>query len=341
MRPKFGWIASIGQLHGCLRLGGFVASLLMVSGCGGDDSPFYVVDTLRSPVLQLLQKPTGAADGRAGCLRLPTASAGAEETWCQQFPVRPDQGLLLRVVVLAPESTAAIKVVLTEMKQVRNPLASAQPARIGALSERNAKPINLDVFAVQELEGLAKVVTTAPLRLEERFFSLTIPSAESLISELRESGSLPAYSLSYEASAEGVRTDRGFVSFVVLPEPGSPVIDALVDGSLGGEPLSPEARETLVSASRTNTPPQFLSIVPDGGSLGAGSENSIEVALGVDQDPDAKSRIQWFVTSGEMTGSVSSRPKWKPEKSGPGMAFAMVRDLQGGSDFLYRIFEVR
>ena len=327
-----------GRAVGCAVL------LVMTLGCSDEDSPYYVVDTPRTPILQLLQRSGVQASeaNEEGCVTLLSGAAGAQETWCQQFPLRPGQDAMVRFVLLAPQQVASLDLQVTQIAQLSNLNPAARASRL-AVAPGGATATVLDpaVLALEPKPELTKVLLESPLRLEERYFSMRLPDAESLLAGVQERGALPAFSLDYEAKAEGRRTDKGFVTFVVLPEPDSPVTQAIVDGSLGGQPLPPEQRTLFLESAKSNVPPHFTGLTPDGGVLRAQGENRLELNLAEDPDPEARSRIQWFVSSGEVTNAVSRRPKWKPKATGPVAAFAMVRDLQGGSDFVFRTFEAQ
>ena len=331
-------------MHG-LRAGAFLVLGVLgvvMAACGMDDNSYTVVDTIRTPILQLLQKPSGGASdaSRPGCVSLPTGDAGAEERWCQQFPLRPATEVIARFVLLAPASATALTLSFKDISQLRNIDPASRAARIPTQGQDNAVAVDLTKWSFTERSALNKVVSESPLRIEERYYSWRLPDADTLLADVQR-GALPAFNLNYTSEAPGLRIDRGFVAFVVLPEPDSPIIEAILNGSIGGTAADDSQREALLQAAKTNTPPAFVSFSPDGGEVSAGGENRLEVTLGTDPDAGAKSRIQWFVSAGELSNPVSRRPKWKPKNNGPAAAFVMVRDLQGGSDYAFRNFLAR
>jgi hypothetical protein len=322
-------------LRVCVLLMGFI-----FSGCSGDEDPYYTVKEVRTPVLQLMQKvssPSESSSGSANCIELATASDGALERWCQQYPVRPDGQLLLRFVLLSPEG-GSNTVQLESIRRLQNLSSAGRGARIGAATSLNTRPVALADFEPTELTTLNKTVLESPLRIEERYFLLKLPSAESLIAEFLKSGALPGFTLSYQSKNPLFREDRGLVSFTLLPDPSSPLFEAAANGQIGDGQASAADIENARKLSATNVPPKIVGMTPDGGALASNSETRLELTLQSDPDAGAASRVQWFVSSGKITNSVSRRPKWKPEKSGSVVAFAMLRDLQGGSDFTYRVF---
>lgn len=321
-----------------------MVAVSLATGCADEDSSYTVVNTVRTPVLQFLQRPDSSQsnEARRGCISLKTGNEGAEETWCQQFPLRPGKQAYIRFVLLAPASQTPLVLKITELSKLLNSSLAVPAARFrGGPAGPTTRSLDFAALELTEQLSLAKVSSVAPLRFEERFYSIKIPDVEALLSDFRETADLPFFNLSYETSAAGLRTDRGFVSFVALPAPGSPALESLLSGVVNGVVPDASQREALIQAATTNTPPVFESFFPDGGDVRAQAENSFEVTLAADADPDAKSRVQWFVSSGEVSNPVSRRIKWNPKNAGSVAAFVMVRDLQGGSDFAFRAFEAR
>lgn len=321
-------------LHAVLPL---LLMTFILAGCSGDDNPYYTVREVRTPVLQLLQKSAGSSAAASSCQELATAADGSSERWCQQYPVRPDGQVLLRFVLLSPEG-GTNEVQLESLRQLQNLSAAARGARIGSATARNTRPLALSDFEPTELKSLNRTLLEAPLRIEERYFLLKLPSAESLVGDFFKSGALPGYTLTYQSKNPLFRGDRGLVSFYVLPDPASPLFQAAANGQIGGGQASPADLENARKLAASNVPPKIVGMTPDGGSLPSNQETRLELSLQSDPDAGAASRVQWFVSSGKITNSVSRKPKWKPEKSGAVAAFAMLRDLQGGSDFTYRVF---
>ena len=334
-----------------------------VLGCNNDPSPYYVVAEVRTPVLQLLQKAsdTNTDPARKDCLTLDTGSSSAEgnsgttEIWCQQYPVRPDAALLLKFVVMSPpgpDLTVSFDR-LSRLAGLSSQLNSGGVARIGSSDNSNALPEDLTAYEISEVSALRKTVLEEPLKVQEYYYSIKLPSAETLFSDFQTKGALPAYSLQYSVKAAATvnhRSDQGFVSFYVFPDPQSRVFQALLDGLLNrpaatdsaDQPpaLSQDDIDRLKKQATSNTPPEILSFTPNGGTLPAKAETRLEILLGPDNDDDARSRVLWFVNSGKLSNNKSKRPNWKPESSGKGAAFVMVRDLQGGSDYEIKTFDV-
>lgn len=309
------------------------------SGCADEEKKLYLIEEIRTPVLQVFQRDDARSDSDRGCESFDADADGVGEIWCQQFPMRPAVDTLFRFVVMSPEGSP-MQVSFETIRQFRN-LANIQGAEISAANTLNSSEVTLEEFGLRSLDHLAQTPAETPLRIQEVYFSLTLPSTENFIAAFQESGSLPGYTMSYRVESDSHRSDAGNFSFFVLPDPETSDIYDQVASQAGEEQnINPQTLEQIKRQARTNTPPELGDFTFPNSGVKKNKENKIEIAVGEDADEDAKARLQWYTTAGELGPERSRKIKWKPDEAGQAAIFVTLRDLQGGLDFKYVTVDV-
>ena len=297
----------------------------IILSCNPDGKKLYLLEELRVPVAQFWIKPSGAPTAEQMCRTF------SGEIYCQQSPLRPAQAAgekAYLTFVSIHTGTDAVKFELTRIKQLQNPLGGGRGPQQG-VANQEIKP---EKFGLNSLAPNAVTLNTllqdSPLRVEQVGYELTLPTLQDLQNDFRTSGALPTYSFEYKAMVNE-KSDRGSVSVYLLPSPA----ETAVWQSLSTL-ASPQAIEALKKQAVTNIPPSL-------GAISAAAEVSGEVNLEVangttaDVDENAKKRVQWFVTQGELVNERSQKTLWKTKTPGPAGLFVMIRDLQGGVDFAF------
>lgn len=320
---------------------GLVFTAFALNSCADSEKKLYLLEEVRTPVLQFYEQvETSAAEGRRGCIDLDVDGDAVAEKWCQQFPLRPEATVLLRLVGLSPPG-APVSASITSIRQFVNlPLGTSRGARLSAATAVNSKEVQPESLSLQERPNLARTLVEEPLRLQEFYFTLKLPSVDDLFAGFEAGGSLPGYTVAYEATSPDHRNDAGAVSFFVLPDPEkSDLYDGLLNQG-GDARISPDVVEQIKKQARTNTPPEMSEVAANAAAARKDKELEISFTLLGDPDEGAKQRVQWFVTNGELEAEASAKTKWIPKKSGNAGLIAMVRDLQGGVDFRFLTLNV-
>ncbi len=332
LKPLVRCSAFFSQSGAPVRMISFACGLALLSSCADDEKNIYLLEEVRTPVLQYLQRDTATTPdaARRGCLELDSDADGTAERWCEQFPLRPEAEVLLRFVAISPEG-GEMSLTVDSILQFSN-LGTAQGSRVSAANETNSAAVDLTTFSYKEVPTLNKVLNEQSVRVQELYFSLTLPSVEDLFEGFQQSGALPGYTLRYTTKSTAHRDDAGAGTFFVLPDPDtSDVYDNAIAN--GGENINPQVVEELKSQAKTNTPPAISDIAVDATSLKKEEENEVSVTLEADPDEGSKARLQWYVSNGDFTAESAAKTKWLPKNTGPAVLFVVARDLQGGIDF--------
>ncbi|NBO37903.1 hypothetical protein EBU99_04895 [bacterium] len=291
---------------------------------------FYVVEDIRVPAVQTLQKFASPVSGQ-NCLTL------AGETHCQQYPLRPAQKNALRFLVLAPPGAQPVTLQLTKLK--RTQLVQPLPADAACKLINDASLGQFDIEVPLATLGLSTtpasrtVVQETPIRIEEHVIAFDSPASEVLNGEFSQMGTLPLFKLEYVATSGALTADTGVLTFPVVAQPTSSetptqsCLSRLLTGN--GSPI-------------TNTPPSISALSPARGEVVAGSPVTLQMTLsGGDTDPSAKQRVQWYLSRGELDNQRAAKAELTFSGSEPLTAVGIVRDLQGGIDFAWTTFSAR
>lgn len=288
---------------------------------------FEVIEELRIPALQVLQVQDAPTDTNL-CRQI------ADSTACQQYPLRFAKKVYFRFLALAPAGSEPISIRLTGLQRGR--IAQPLPRTASCLDILNAEktqeflPVPLSQLGLAEAGPQGEVQQESPLRVEEHTVTFTAPEQAAVEAEVSSSGDLPLYKLEYEATTAGLRADRGYFTFAFSPEvaASSSINDKCWARLMTGN--SPDA---------TNIAPQIASIEPAQGAVVDASPQNLTLNFkGVDTDADAKQRIQWYISRGELENKGAASTKLTFSGSEPLTAVGIVRDLQGGVDFAWTTF---
>jgi hypothetical protein len=183
------------------------------------------------------------------------------------------------------------------------------------------------------------------MRIEEHITSFAAPSQANVDTELSTSGYLPLFQVEYEATSGSLRPDRGFFTFAFvaeLPESANINQKCLAYLYTGTAPSSLSAALSGANPDVTNKAPQISGLSPAQGSVVSGSPQDLKLDFErPDPDPDAKQRIQWYISRGELENKGAASTKLTFEGSEPLTAVGIVRDLQGGVDFVWSTFSAQ
>lgn len=300
---------------------------------------FYVLEEIRVPALQSLQKFDAPVSGQH-CFDL------NGETVCQQYPLRPSQKSTFRFLALAPGTTSPMTLSISKLQRAKLPQiltanSDCETILKAAAKVRNAE-VPLSTLGLQDAQWTRQVKQETPLHIEEHIISFNTPSAQQLLNDALTEGWLPLYTLEYEAKIEGssYRTDRGAFTFTIVAAPTDGG-----GGNAGGNTGGSDSARCLARAfsgsgtATTNTAPFIKSITPTQGSKVAGSPLDIQLTLSdADPDTDAKRRVQWYLSRGELDNQRAASTQLTFSGSEPLTAVGVVRDLQGGLDFAWTTF---
>lgn len=297
---------------------------------------FYVLEEIRVPAMQSLQKLDSPAEGQH-CFDL-----GGEKV-CQQYPLRPAQKTTLRFLAIAPATAQPLTLKVSKLQRAKLPQLINQNSDCNTILQAAAKVRNseiaLSALGLQDVQWSRQVRQESPMRVEEHTLSFNTPTADLLLSEALTEGWLPLYTLEYEASIEGggYRTDRGAFTFTIVSAPQA-------GGGGSGAPQTDSARCLAQAFSgsgtaTTNTAPVIQGISPAQGSKVSGSPVDLSLSLSAaDPDSGAKRRVQWYLSRGELENQADASTKLTFAGSEPLTAVGVVRDLQGGLDFVWTTF---
>jgi hypothetical protein len=292
-----------------------------LTSCGDRPKELSLLEEVRVPVAQFLQEVDAAQVGtRKGCEVL---SDG--KTYCQQYPLRFGQRFLLRYVVISPLDQKP-KFELTKME-----LLGVRRQGESVVSSVGQQKVPLDSLKLKKLDPLSSALQEKGMRVEQVVYELEIPNLDSYVSQRAIA---PSYLLSYKATVPGKPEDTGQVSFFVYPDANDNDTWNSLKNLAKQNGLDATLLDVLRRSAKTNTPPQVKELLPKSGEK-VGGTIDLEITLGTDADKDARTRIQWFTTNGEISKKRAKETEWKSEGDGPLGAFVVVRDLQGGMDFKF------
>jgi hypothetical protein len=313
---------------------------------------FYVLEEIRVPAMQILQKFDSVQAGRH-CFEF------SGDTVCQQYPMRPENKYYFRMLGLAPAGSQPLAIKFTRLQRAQ--LVQKSPtedlraafARIqsdpnlseGQCLEELEKAISLQFVDVSlDFLGLnadalaASVKQENPMRVEEHFVSFTTPQRATLEAEVLSNGKLPLFKIDYSATSGNLRADKGALTFAVVGE-------SLQGGAGGGAtPFSKCLSGFFLgnASPSTNTAPYVTAITPTRGSEVGVSPQELRLDLaGVETSTGSKQRVQWYISRGELTNQRASTTELTFSGSEALTAVGIVRDLQGGVDFAWTTFTAK
>lgn len=317
------------------------AIVVVVSACQPGRN-FYVLEEIRVPAMQVLQKVDAAVEGKH-CFSF------SGETVCQQYPLRPGQKFHFRMLALAPGGSQPIKIKFTKLKRSKltvpfDQLNSTSVSCDALLTEVDV-PLNTLGLPDDFLQSSVKQET--PMRVEEQSVSFTLPEKSVFDSELLSSSLLPLYRIEYEATSGSLRTDKGSLTFPVFAEAQSTGSNPPNSGTSSNASgcLGAVLGSLSTASSNTNTPavaPSIASVTPAMNEVVAGSPLNLQMNLTqTATSSTARRRIQWYITRGELENQRAASTELKFSGSEPLTAVGIVRDLQGGVDFAWTTFTAK
>ena len=303
--------------------GSLFAALLLLGSCGDNPKSLSLVEQVRVPVAQFFQEVNpDQAKGRVGC-----ETFLDNKTYCQQYPLRFGTKALVRFVTIS-KTTQKPTLKITSLQKL-----SIRPQEQSVVTSFSNDKVELSFLKVKAEESFTQVLQEKGLRVQSFVYSLEIPSLDTFVSQRT---TVPAFNLNYLASAKGSPNDEGYLTFYVYPDSKDESTWAGLKEQAKKNGLDASFLDLIRTQSGTNTPPRIETLTPKSGvKQGAETELSLSLA-GVDNDKGAKSRLQWFVSSGEINLQRAKAIKWKKRNTSEvGGVFVVVRDLQGGSDFRF------
>jgi hypothetical protein len=305
---------------------------------------FYVLEEIRVPGMQVLQKVNAGISPAAGqhCFEL------NGEPVCQQYPLRPSESMVFRFLAIAPATPLPMTLSVTKLRRAKLPQTLTQESDCQTIRSAVARVKNEDVplstLGLTESSWTRQLKQETPMHIEEHLLSFKNPSAQTLLTDAQADGWLPLFTLDYEAKVEGgsFRSDRGSFTFLIASAPQN---NAGTDGG-SGSANSDSARclaEAFAGNNRltSNTPPFIKSISPALAAKVSGSPLDLQLTLS-DADPDdgARRRVQWYLSRGEIENQRAATSRLTFSGAEPLTAVGVVRDLQGGLDFAWTTFSV-
>jgi len=300
---------------------------------------FYVLEEIRVPALQSLQKVDALPEGRGDCFE------HNGEKVCQQYPLRPAQKAVFRFLAIAPASSQPMTLKLTNLQRAKLPQVLTTDSDCETILKAAAKIRNTDfplsALGLQDAQWTRQVKQETPMRIEEHTISFNTPATQTLLNEALSEGWLPLFTLQYEAKIEGssFRTDSGNFTFTIIAEPQA---GGAGGGNTGGTTDSARCLSRAFAGNgtaTTNTAPFIKTISPAQGSKVAGSPVDLQMTLSdADPDADSKRRVQWYLSRGELENQRDATTKLTFSGSEALTAVGIVRDLQGGLDFAWSTF---
>lgn len=314
-----------------------ISSLVLV--CCQPGRNYYVLEELRVPALQVLQQYDGQNDQNR-CFEI------NGENLCQQYPLRFDKNVAFKFLAIAPDQSEPVTLRITRLQRAK--LAQPLSATAGCLEILNAVrtrafvDVPLTQLGLSDGAIVASVKQESPMRVEEHLASFRAPSKSDVESELASSGFLPLFQIDYEATSGTLRPDQGYFTFAFVSElPTTATNDEKCRGYLftGTAPSSLSDALSGSSPGVTNKAPQISALSPAQGSVVNGSPQELKLDfVRPDTDPDAKQRIQWYISRGELENKGAASTKLTFTGGEPLTAVGIVRDLQGGVDFVWSTF---
>ncbi|MEN9529355.1 MAG: hypothetical protein RI932_1228 [Pseudomonadota bacterium] len=311
---------------------------------------FYVLEEIRVPAMQILQKFDSVQAGRH-CFEL------SGETVCQQYPLRPENKYYFRMLGLAPGGSQPLAIKLTRLQRAQLVQKSPEEDIRAAFTRIQSDPNLSEEQCLQELEKaisvqfvdapfelfglsidpLPSIVRQEnPMRVEEHVVSFTTPQRATLEAEVLSAGKLPLFKIDYTATSGDLRADKGALTFAVVAETqqgggGATNFSKCLSGFFIGN-----------SNSSTNTAPYITAITPTRGSEIAGSPQELRLELaGLETSAGAKQRVQWYLSRGELNNQRAATTELTFSGKEALTAVGIVRDLQGGVDFAWTTFTAK
>jgi len=315
-----------------------VLSALGLSSCQPGRN-YYVIEELRVPALQVLQQQESQNDQNR-CVEI------NGENLCQQYPLRFGKNGVLKFLAIAPDRTEPVSIRMTRLQRAK--LAQPLSPNAGcveifnAVQTRTFEEVPLAQMGLSDTPITATVKQESPMRVEEHTVSFNALTQSSVETDLSTSGYLPLFQVEYEATSGTLRADRGYFTFAFVSElPLSATNDQKCLAYLytGTAPTSLAAALSGPSPDVTNKAPYIKGMSPAQGAVVSGSSQDLKLEFErPDTDPDAKQRIQWYISRGELENKGAASTKITFAGSEPLTAVGIVRDLQGGVDFAWSTF---
>jgi hypothetical protein len=342
----------------------------LLNACGDEGEELYDLKKIRVPLVSFYQEKKESPSKQQGCERW---KDGKE--YCQAFPLYLGQKYKVKFLVLSPEKEKA-SLQITKMERYTSVAggasrvssfdnkANVELKEFGLSGKKdavNSSVVSDKVMRIEEiiydmsvpsLESLFqsgertlpvysmeyKAVSSSGGPTDLGFVTFfTFPELFYFVEkDSREKGGPAQCSSENKKECEKIaaicakisektRCDRSFDSWVTLKK-------QFVDSKI----ITPEVFANLKRQARLNTPSAITSISPKNGSK-TGLTFDLEAKLSADPDPQAKARLQWFVTKGKLRNESAKKTKWELKDAGPAAAVAVYRDLQGGVDYDYTI----
>ena len=318
--------------------GATLVSALALSSCQPGRN-FYVIEELRVPALQVLQQQDSQSDQNR-CVEIDGAQL------CQQYPLRFGKNVVFKFLAIAPDRTEPVSLRLTRLQRAKlaQPLSPTAGCLeiFNAVQTRTFEEVPLAQLGLSDTPITASVKQESPMRVEEHTASFSAPAQSVVESDLAASGYLPLFQVEYEASSGSLRPDRGYFTFAFVSElPASASNDQKCLAYLytGSVPTSLAAAASGMGPDVTNKAPYIKALSPTQDAVVSGSPQELKLEFErPDTDTDAKQRIQWYISRGELENKGAASTKLTFSGSEPLTAVGIVRYLQGGVDFAWSTF---
>lgn len=325
-----------------------VAAISILSASCNPGRKFYIVEEIRVPAMQVLQKVENPASGQH-CFDL------SGEKVCQQYPLRHASQSYFRMLALAPATSQPMSIKFTKLQraqlvqlpnaedlrnvvtQIQSDPNATEESCLAKLKENAPLTVFIDTplesLGLSEGAARATVKQESPLRIEEHVAGFVTPERAVLDAQLIATGQLPLYKIEYTATSGDLRADKGALTFAVVSEPqqGESVFSKCL------------ARFFLGNASAsTNIAPYITALTPARDSLVDNSPLQLKLDLaGLETDSNSKQRVQWYISRGELENEKAASTELSFSGSEPLTAVGIVRDLQGGVDFAWSTFSAK
>lgn len=311
-------------------------SILLINGCSEPDSNYYVINKVR--VVATLFQNSSFISGST-----------ISSTSTQQYPVRLTSSTSscstthFYIVAISPTAeTPTITINGIVLFAIGNNYLSGGAGSRGVSAGTTGTNVASSFF-FNPTTPTTTVVQTTPYRLT--VFDYTVNCSNltttNLTSYTNQVGDIPGFQLSYTVTS-GVSTDLGFYSFYFLPEPTD---TWWTTNSFPSAVTSSKVTQIKNGLAVTNNPIQISSVTPTGSSISGGNSSTVTANITVPAIPalrdssnsifSAKTRVQWYVSSGNLNLDTASSTTWNPSVGSGNSAggFVVVRDLLGGIDF--------
>lgn len=290
---------------------------------------FYVIEELRVPAMQVLQKVDAPLSDKH-CFDF------SGEKVCQQYPLRPGQKYYFRLLALAPAGSQPVQLKFTKLKRTKlsRPVSELNSSEISCDSLFTEVDASLASLGLSDSVLQSTVKQETPLRVEEHVVSFTLPDKTVFDTELFAESLLPLYRIEYEASSGNLRADKGSLTFPVVSESQASGSQSQTSSNAAACLSAVLSGVPSVSA---NVAPSILSLTPGQNEVVGGSPVTLQMNFG-DTASAGRRRVQWYISRGELQNQRSSSTELKFSGSEPLTAVGIVRDLQGGVDFAWSTF---